>query len=115
VLNDFKEEGLYKIFQQEVDASLLTSILYVFNLVNKAQKDSPLQDAFASFIQDRFPAYGCNPLILKENKAAIQCILDHRYTWYHFRFLLKQELIESLLGMPFLAKLNHWRKQLLSK
>lgn len=115
VLSEFRKSGIYEEFQEELDASVLTSILYVFNTVNKSEKHSPLQDAFASYIEKKFPDYEKNPSILKENKAAIRCILRKNYTWYHFRFLLKLELIESLMGIPAVAKLNRWRKRLLCK
>ncbi len=115
VITAFQEDGIYNDFRKELDASLLTGILHVFNLVNKVEKDSPLQDTFASYIQAHFADYESNPFILRENKGAIRCILERKYAWYHYRFLLKLELLETLLGYPPVAALNKLRKRIMHK
>lgn len=115
VLDAFQKGGIYGDFQAELDASLLTSILHVFNLVNKAEIRSPLQDTFAEFMENRFENFESNPNILRENKKAIRCILDRRYRWYHIRFLMRLEVLETLMGYPPVAVLNRLRKRILRK
>lgn len=115
VLSAFREAGIYGEFQKELDSSLLTGLLYVFNLVNKTEQNSPLQDAFADYIRAQFADYESNPCISRENKGAIRCILARKYSWYHFRFLMKLEVVETLMGYPAVAKLNKLRKRILRK
>lgn len=115
VLDAFQEDGIYTEFREELEASLLTGILHVFNLVNKSDKESLLQDTVAAYIQERFAAFEGNPCILRENKGAIRCILARKYTWYHFRFLLKLEMVETLMGYPPVAALNKLRKRIIHK
>lgn len=112
VLEAFKTDGSYGHYREALDTSLLTSILHVFNLVNKGEKTSPLQEDFARYIRENFPEYERNPHILKENKAAIRCILEGRYVWYHYRFLRKLELVEAVMALPPVAALNRLRKRI---
>jgi len=115
VLSAFTEAGIYEDFRKELDASLLTGILHIFNQVNKADRESGMQDTFASYIREHFGEYENNPCILKENKAAIRCILSGNYTRYHFRFLKKLELMEAVMAFPPVAALNKLRKRILQK
>ena len=115
VLDSFRNHGIYELFQQELESSALTSLLHVFNLVNKGEKTSPMQDEFAAYIREHFPTFESNPCILKENKAAIRCILEGKYVWYHYRFLRKLELVESVMAFPPVAALNQLRKRILQK
>ena len=115
VLDSFRNHGIYELFQQELESSALTSLLHVFNLVNKGEKTSPMQDEFAAYIREHFPTFESNPCILKENKAAIRCILEGKYVWYHYRFLRKLELVESVMAFPPVAALNKLRKRILQK
>ena len=115
VLEAFKNDGIYDHFREELDASLLTSILHVFNLVNKGEKTSPLQENFAQYIRENFPDFESNPCILKENKAAIRCILEGKYVWYHYRFLRKLELVEAVMALSPVAALNDLRKRIMHR
>lgn len=115
VLAAFRESGIYEDFRNELDASVLTGILHIFNQVNKADRESKLQDTFASYIREHFGEYESNPSILRENKAAIRCILAGRYGWYHFRFLKKLEVVEAIMECRPVAALNRMRKRLLQK
>lgn len=111
----FEENGIYDHYREELDVSLLTGILFVFNLVNKADRTSPLQNEFADYIQEHFPDYAKNTCIYPENKAAVDCILSRDYNRYHIRFLLKQELLEWIMGLRLFSELNRIRKRILQR
>lgn len=111
----FQADGLYAFFQEELDSVSLTGILFVFDLINKAERTSSLQDAIADYIQKKYEDFENNPSISSENKAAIHCVMSRNYTRYYFRFLLKREAVEWIMRMPPVFALNRFRKQILSK
>ena len=114
VIKRFQEDGCYGHFRNELDASLLIRILHIFDWVNKANKNDPMQDTFVAYIREHFGAYAENPCISKENKRAIACILSGNYTYYYYRFVRKLDLVEGIMSYPIMVWLNKERKRILS-
>lgn len=114
VIERFQKDGCYADYQMELDASLLIGLLHLFDWVNRADRKDPMLDTFASYIREHFCEYESNPCISRENKRAIACILSGKYTYYHYRFVRKLELVEGLMSHSFMIRLNKERKRLLA-
>lgn len=111
ILEGFRKDGLYQAFQTELEASLVDTVLFVLELINASEPDSPLQRPLVDYIRDHFPGYAENPQISPEMKKGLDCLLDYDFARYHSRFLKWKQFKEWLAGNPVISRLNQWRKR----
>lgn len=110
VLDQFRERGLYEDFREPLDCALIYGILYILDRINGECPDHPFQKIMADYICEHFPDYRQNPSVSPELARALDCLLAHRFQWYHFRFFWLNGMKEKLLRIPALDKLNQLRK-----
>lgn len=112
VLDSFRRDGLYEEFRNYLDASLITSILYITDVINAGEYDSTLQVPLADYIGNTFPDYESNPYVDSVQKKGIAFLLKHEFRSYHDRILMVRQCKDWLLRWRFIAKLNEFRRRL---
>lgn len=115
VLEQFKRDGLYDPFREHLDASLITSILYVTDMINGADVRSDLQKTLADYLRDNFADYASNRQLDEAQKKGIGYLLAYDFSGYHNRVLRVKQFKEWLLHWQLVAKLNEFRRRNLYK
>ena len=106
VIDDFRRNGLYDIYKEPLEASLIYGILYILDIINSASTDHPLQVPMADYLRSHFPKYKENPYISKVLAKAMDYLLEYDFRKYHYRILIIGSIKERILMNPVLAKLN---------
>ena len=111
ILKEFKERKLYESFREPLDCALIYGIQYILDRINRDYPEHPIQNTLADYLGQHFPDYRKNPYVSPELARALDCLLAHRFRWYHFRFVQINGMKEALLRIPVLDKLNQLRKK----
>lgn len=110
ILKEFRERDLYDRFREPLDCALIYGIQYILDRINAVAPEHPIQIKLADYIGQHFPDYRKNACVSPELVRSLDCLLAHRFRWYHFRFLWLNRQKEKLLQIPVLDKLNQLRK-----
>lgn len=111
-LQEFKRCGLYETFREPLEVSVIYSLLYVLNIINLQQPDHPMQKKIADFIRENFPDYRENTYAAPALIRSLDALTAYDFKRYHWRCLRLNRFKESLLRIPFFARLNDIRKHL---
>ena len=97
VLEQFRDAGLYDRFRETLDVSLIYSILCVFERINEADPQNPLQNTMAEYLEKHFPDYWSNPYVSAELRRELDCLKARRFRWYRCRYLRFNRRKEAIL------------------
>ena len=108
-LQEFQKQGLYEVFREVLDCSLIYGILNILDYINDIRMDHPLQKPMAAYIADHFPNYRNNPYISATLCKALDYIVAYDFRKYHYRIRVAGKIKEQILRIPGVAKLNDMR------
>ena len=111
VLAEFRRTGLYETFRQPLEVSLIYSILCVLELINGTQPGSSIQVPLADYLTQNFPGIRENPWAPAELLRELQCLGQHRFRWYHLRYLKLNRFKDRLIQIPLLGRLRELRRR----
>ena len=111
-LKEFRRCGLYETFRDPLEVSVIYCLLCVLNIINLQQPDHPMQKNIADFIKENFPGYRENTYATPALIRSLDLLTAYEFKRYHWQCLRLNRFKESLLRIPFFARLNEIRKHL---
>lgn len=115
VLEEFYRHGLYDVFQEPLEISLIGGILYVLDFVNEADPTSPLQHTMIDYILEKFPRYRDNPYLDEDMCREMGMLEKKKFLRYHYQVIAFRNCKTVLKRWKVFNQLNQFRKKLPKK
>lgn len=112
VIGLFQRDQLYDSFREPLQSALIGGIVYILDVINDADVNSPLQNNLIDYIMEKFPNCMENPYIDDELRWYLKTLLARNYRKYHTMVILPRRFKNWLLTRTVAGKLNQMRKRL---
>lgn len=112
MLEQFRADGLYDTFREPLEASAIGGILYIFDLINLANKDDELQFPIAAYLTQHFPDYAANPYLERQQCKGMAYLMKCDFRGYYYHVTMVAQVKKWLLGWKWIEKMNQFRHRL---
>lgn len=111
VCEEFERRGLYELFREQLEASLIYGILYILDLINNSDKYNTMQEHLVDYIIEHFPGCIDNKYFDPSCRKALMCLFNKDFVAYYWHYLAFRQIKEYLLRYEWISWLNKKRHE----